>query len=156
MNQFFKDPQTVLHVREGPLGQYIDSYAAEIRAEGYAHGTAILQIRLVADFSRWMVKHRIKAQEITAEHGECYLRFRARDRSPGRSDHAALKRLLNLLLRQGVIPEPSLPPSTPLIQLQEQFRVYLRQERALASTTVSGYMSPDLCALAACGMRAEA
>jgi integrase/recombinase XerD len=141
MNQFFKDPQTVLHMREGPLGQYIDSYAAEIRAEGYAHGTAVVQIRLVADFSRWMVKHRIKAQEISAEEVECYLRSRARDQCPGRSDHAAFRRLLNLLLRQGVIPEPSLPAATPLIQLQEEFRVYLRQERALASTTVSGYLS---------------
>jgi len=71
MNHVFKDPQTVLHMREGPLGQYIDSYAAEIRAEGYAHGTSVLKIRLVADFSRWMVKHRIKGQEITAEQVEC-------------------------------------------------------------------------------------
>ena len=141
MNHFFKDPQTVLHMREGPLGQYIDSYAAEIRAEGYAHGTSVLQIRLVADFSRWMVKHRIKTQEITTEQVECYLRSREHDRCPGRSDHASLKRLLKLLLRQGVIPEPPLPASTPLIQLQEEFRVYLRQERVLASTTVSGYMS---------------
>jgi integrase/recombinase XerD len=141
MNQFFREPQTVLHMHEGPLGQYIDSYAAEIRAEGYAHGTAVLQIRLVADFSRWMVKRRIEAQEITAEQVECYLRSRARNRCPGRSDRAALRRVLNLLLRQGVIAEPSLPASTPLIQLQEEFRVYLRQERALASTTVSGYLS---------------
>ena len=116
MNLFFKEPQTVLRMREGPLGQYIDSYAAEIRAEGYAHGSAVLQIRLVAAFSRWMVKHRIKAQEITAAQVERYVRSRARDRCPGRSDHAALKRLLNLLLRQGVTPEPSLPASTPLIQ----------------------------------------
>lgn len=42
MNLFFKDPRTVFRMREGPLGQYIDSYAAEIRAEGYAHGSAIL------------------------------------------------------------------------------------------------------------------
>src|SRR6266849_3369339 len=105
MNLFFKEPQTVLRMREGPLGQYIDSYAAEIRAEGYAHGSAVLQIRLVAAFSRWMVKHRIKAQEITAAQVERYVRSRARDRCPGRSDHAALKRLLNLLLRQGGIPE---------------------------------------------------
>ena len=113
MNLFFKEPQTVLRMREGPLGQYIDSYAAEIRAEGYAHGSAVLQIRLVAAFSRWMVKHRIKAQEITAAQVERYVRSRGRDRCPGRSDHAALKRLLNLLLRQGVTPEPSLPASTP-------------------------------------------
>jgi integrase/recombinase XerD len=141
MNLFFKDPQTVLRMHEGPLGQYIDAYAAEIRAEGYAHGSAVSQIRLVADFSRWLVKHRIKAQELTAEHFQSYLRSRVRNRSPGRSDHAVSRRLLNLLLRQGVIPERSLPAPTPLGQLQEEFRVYLRQERALASTTTIGYLS---------------
>jgi integrase/recombinase XerD len=141
MNLFFKDPQTILRMREGPLGHYIDSYAAELCAEGYAHGSAVLQIRLVADFSRWLAKSRITAQEITAEHFQSYLRLRGRDRRPGRSDHQALKRLLSLLLRQGVVPEPSLPAATPSGQLQEEFRVYLQQERALAATTIIGYQS---------------
>jgi integrase/recombinase XerD len=47
---------------------------------------------------------------------------------------------LNLLLRQGVIPEPSLPAATPVDQLQEEFGFYLRQERALASTTAHNYL----------------
>ena len=41
MNQLFKNPKTVLRMHEGPLGQHIDSYAAEIRVEGYTHGTAL-------------------------------------------------------------------------------------------------------------------
>jgi hypothetical protein len=61
MNLFFKDPQTILRMREGPLGHYIDSYAAELCAEGYAHGSAVLQIRIVADFSRWLAKSLLNA-----------------------------------------------------------------------------------------------
>jgi len=140
MNQLFKNPKTVLRMHDGPLGQHIDSYAAEIHAEGYAHGTALKQLRLVAHFSRWMIKHRITAQYLTAEHVQSYLQSRACDRRPGRSDHAALTRLLSLLLRQGVIPEPSLPASTPLVRLEEEFRIYLLRERALAATTVAGYL----------------
>jgi hypothetical protein len=33
MNLFFRDPQTVLRMHEGPLGQYIDSYASAILAK---------------------------------------------------------------------------------------------------------------------------
>lgn len=141
MNQFFKNPQTRLHMHEGPLGKYIDCYAAELRAEGYAQQSAELQIRLVADFSQWLAKHRISAPQITTEHLQPYLRSRARYRRPGRSDLAALKRLLNLLLRHGVIPEPSLPAATPAEQLEDEFRLYLRKERALASATLTYYTS---------------
>jgi integrase/recombinase XerD len=140
MNPFFKDPRTVLHMHEGPLAPYIDSYAAEIHAEGYACGSARSQIRLIANFSRWMVKHRIAAQEITAEHFQSYLRSSARNRCNGRSDHATLNRLLKLLMRQGIIPEPPSHTSTPSVQLQEEFQGYLLRERELALTTVGGYL----------------
>src|SRR5208282_1650865 len=117
MSLFFKNPETLRRMHGGPLGAYIDDYAAELRAEGYAQQSAELQIRLVADFSRWLAKRRISATQITTAHFQPYLRFRARYRPPQRGAPAALKRLLNLLLRQGVIAEPSLAPSTPAEQL---------------------------------------
>jgi len=141
MDQFFKDSQTRVRLREGPLGPYIDSYAAEMRGEGYAQQTAELQIRLVADFSRWLARCRITAQEITAEHFQPYLRARAQRRRPARSDLATLRRLSKLLLRQGVVPEPALAAATPVEQLQNAFRLYLPQERALASTTQAYYLT---------------
>jgi site-specific recombinase XerD len=140
MNLIFKDPKTVQRLHEGPLSPYVDSYAAEMRREGYTPASAESQIRLVADFSQWLAKRRISAPQITAEHFQPYLRSRARYRRPGRSDRAALKRLWNLLLRQEVIPEPPSPAATPAEQLEDEFRLYLRQERALASATLIGYM----------------
>jgi site-specific recombinase XerD len=127
-------------MHEGPLGPYLDSYAADMHQQGYAPQTAESQIRLVADFSRWLAKRQVIPQEITTEHCQRYLRFRARHRRPGRSDLAALKKLLNLLLRQGVIPESLSPAATPAEQLRDEFGLYLRQERALAATTVRSYL----------------
>jgi len=141
MNLIFKNPETLQRMHEGPLGPYLDSYAADMHQQGYAQPTAESQIRLVVDFSRWLAKCQIIVQKITTEHCQRYLRFRARYRCPGRSDLAALKRLLNLLLRQGVIPEPPLPAATPADQLRDEFGLYLRQERALAATTVRSYLS---------------
>ena len=77
--------------QDGPLGPYIDSYAAEMRAEGYAQQTREVQIRLVADFGRWLAKRGIQAQEVTAELFPPYLRARARRRRPTRNDLSALQ-----------------------------------------------------------------
>ena len=140
MNLFFKNPETLLRTHEGPLGKYIDYYAAELRAEGYAEHSAKMQVRLLADFSHWLAKRRISATQITAAHLQPYLRSRARYRRPQRGDAVPLKRLLNLLLRQGVIAEPSLPPATLAEKLRDEFRLYLQQERALSSTTSIAYM----------------
>lgn len=139
MNPFFKNAETLLRIHAGPLGKCIDDYAAELRAEGYAQQSAELQIRLVADFSRWLARRRISAPQITAAHFQPYLRSRARYRRPQRGDPAALKRLLNLLLRQGVIAEPFLAPATQAERLRDEFCLYLRQERALASATLIAY-----------------
>ena len=37
---YFRNPKTFVHLHEGPLGPYLDSYAAEIRAEGYTDHAA--------------------------------------------------------------------------------------------------------------------
>ena len=56
MEQVFRHHQ--LCKQDGPLGPYIDAYAAEMRGEGYAQQTSEKQIRLVADFGRWLAKRR--------------------------------------------------------------------------------------------------
>lgn len=125
--------------QDGPLGPYMDCYAAEMSSEGYAQQTREVQIRLVADFGCWLERHRIQAQEVTAELFQPYLHARARRRRPTRNDFSALQRLLDLLVRQGVVSGPVLPASTPAERLQAEFRLYLQQERALAPTTQNSY-----------------
>jgi integrase/recombinase XerD len=125
--------------QDGPLGPYIDSYETEMRCEGYAQQTREVQIRLVADFGCWLAKRRIQASEVSAELFRPYLRARARRRRPTRNDLSALQRLLELLRRQRVVAAPVSPAATPAERLQSEFRLYLRQERALASSTQACY-----------------
>lgn len=137
MKQVFKAHQ--LCRQDGPLGPYIDSYDAEMRSEGYAQQTREVQVRLVADFDRWLAKRGTSAKKITAELFWPYLRARFRRRCPTRNDVAALQRLLHLLRRLGVVEAPVLPAATPAERLQSEFRLYLQQERALAPTTQACY-----------------
>jgi hypothetical protein len=112
MKLIFKNPPTFQRMHEGPLGSYIDSYAAEMREQGYCAGAMESQIRLVADFSRWMMKAQITPQKITVQCCKTYLRCRARRLHPKRDYWAALNRLFSLL-RQRIIVEPSPPTETP-------------------------------------------
>jgi site-specific recombinase XerD len=139
MHQVFKDHQ--LCKQDSPLGSYLDTYAAEMRTEGYPQQTIELQICLIADFSRWLAKRQITAQEVRAELFQPYLRARARRRRPTGSESRALRRLLNLLVREGAVPESVSPAATPTDRLGNEFRFYLQQERALASTTQSYYLT---------------
>jgi hypothetical protein len=136
MNLIFKNPRTFQRMHEGPLGSYIDSYAAEMREQGYCAGAMESQIRLVADFSRWMMKAQITPQKITAQCCKTYLRCRARRLHPKRDDWAALNRLFSLLLRQRIIVEPAPPTATPANEIQAEFARYLGRERGIVSTTV--------------------
>ena len=139
MHQVFRDHQ--LCKQDSPLGSYLDTYAAEMRTEGYPQQTIELQICLIADFSRWLAKRQITAQEVRAELFQPYLRARARRRRPTGSESRALRRLLNLLVREGAVPESVSPAATPTDRLGNEFRFYLQQERALASTTQSYYLT---------------
>jgi integrase/recombinase XerD len=141
MKMIFKNPRIFQRMHDGPLGSCIESYAAEMREQGYCAGAMESQIRLVADFSRWMIKTQISPQKLTAECCRTYLRCRARRLRPKRDDRAALNRLLNLLLRQRIIVEPSLPAATPVNEVQTEFGRYLCRERGLVSTTVNCYGS---------------
>jgi hypothetical protein len=119
---------------------YIDPYAAEMRDESYSQQTSEKQIRLVTDFGRWLAKPGIQAQEITAELFQPYLRARKRRRLPTGNDVSALRRLLDLLTRKGVVPAAVPLAATAADRLQSEFRLYLQQERGLASTTQDCYL----------------
>jgi len=131
MEQVFKEHH--LCKLRGPLGPYFDSYATKMCSEGYAQQTREVQIRVVADFDRWLARHRLGAREVTSELFEPFLRARARRRRLTRCDVSALKRLMMLLVRERIVPEPARPATTPVERLQAEFGLYLQEERALSS-----------------------
>ena len=104
MNGFAFTPRTLLRFHEGPLGLCIDSYLAPLHEQGYSRHSAGLQVRLIADFSRWLDNKGCGAQEITPESVNRYLHYRHRTHRPHGGDNAALDRLTALMCHMGVIP----------------------------------------------------
>ena len=140
MEALYKDPRTPKRMREGTLGAYVDAFAQQMIDEGYARTSIRYALQLVADFGRWLSRHRAAVSQITTEHLACYLRDRSGNQHFRPGDTSISRRLLRLLIEQGVVAqEPPVEP-TPAKQLEAEFRRYLEQERRLAPATVFHYL----------------
>ena len=133
---------------KGPLVSYIAVFAEQLRLQGYANRSVGEVRRLVADFSEWLKQKNIAKEDISPEHTERYLRYRALHRRPRKGDVTALRRLLNLLREEGVIEQPLARTNpTPIERLLDEYACYLRQERARAPATVANYLPIIRCFL---------
>lgn len=150
MEQLYKDPRTPLHMREGPLGGYVDACAQQLIDEGYAKASVRYALQLVADFARWLGRRRITAPQLIAEHLGRYLQYRSRQRRRRSGDAAILRRLFSLLLEKGIVAQSPPIEATPAQRLEEEFRRYLERERKLAPSTVFHYLVFARCFLTHC------
>jgi len=140
MERFYKDARTPLRMREGPLGAYVDALAQQLSDEGYAKASARYALQLVADLGRWLSWRAIIAPQITPEHLGSYLEYRSRHRHCRSGDAAIVRRLLSLLRNQGVVAQVPPVEIAPAQRLEQEFRLYLQQERRLAPATVFHYL----------------
>ena len=127
---------------EGPLSAHIGAFAASVRQQGYALNTQHRQVLLAACFSRWLGQKAVGVRRVCAEHLTQYLRSRVRRVQVRPGDAAALRQLLELLRREGIIPaERTSPhPLTPVERETQAFETYLRNERALAEASIAYYV----------------
>lgn len=140
MERLYKDPHTPERMREGLLGAYVDAFAQQMIGQGYARTSVRYALQLVADFGWWLTRRRIEVPQLTKQHLADYLRDRLPSGHSRSGDVGILKRLLSLLIDQGIVARaPPLDP-TPAEQLEAEFRRYLEQERRLAPATVFHYL----------------
>jgi integrase/recombinase XerD len=126
--------------RQGPLTPYLAAFEQLLRTQGYAPPTIRLKVRLVRDFSVWLMEQTISLKHLSAEHAEHYLRDRARHRRPRTDDIVGLSQILDLLCKEGVVAQQKVcKRSTPLDRLLDRYASYLREERAVAPFTVAAY-----------------
>ncbi len=137
MNPFY--PQIHQPIYNGPLAPVIDVYATLLHRGGYKRQSARIQIRLVADFSRWIAQQGIKVCRVSQPIIDRYLRSRYRRYRPRREDRSTLNRVLALLREKGFVPIPT-TIHTPLEQIEDDFKRYLVQERGLSRATQLNYL----------------
>jgi len=142
MNRFFQDSATIQRMKQGPLGHYIDLYAQQLHAQGYAHQSARRKLQIVAGFSQWLHRKHVAASQLTSKHASDYLRSRQPNGGHvRRGDQAALVSLLKLLSDRKVIrkkvPQPTLCPSERWLK---EYDAYLEKEQSLSPATRINYV----------------
>ena len=141
INQLFTFSKTIERLRQGPLSEHLDAYAAGVAEQGYAHHSIRQQIVVIADFSRWLKRKQIDVQALNSEVVDRFLRLRRRQQRVRRGDPKALQRLLVMLRQTGVV-KPDKPPvaDNARSRITSEFRRYLLQECGRSPATLLNYV----------------
>lgn len=141
MERFFSESKALTKLKQGPFWPYLEEFAEQLVTEGYVRESIRVQVKLIDAFGRWLRKNGITLQGLLQADTKRFLKYRNRRQNPGRSDEAAIKRLLRILRdRLVVAPEPMLV-QTSAMSITAKFVCYLREERGLAASTIMRYQS---------------
>jgi site-specific recombinase XerD len=140
INQLFTFPSTIERLRQGPLNDYLDAYAAAVAEQGYTHDSIRQQIVVIADFSRWLKQKQIVAQALNSNVVKRYLRLRRRQQRLRRGEPKTLARLLAMLCQKGVVKQQLPVAVNSRTRITNEFRCYLLQERGLSPSTLLNYV----------------
>jgi site-specific recombinase XerD len=139
IEKLFPDPHAQEYPCDGPLGPYVDGFAARLAIQGYTEATTKDKRRLIAHLSRWLERHDLplatldeeRVRRFLADHGPTHVR---------RGDARTCKMLLDYLRELGSIAPPTkVVDSTPLGRIESGFTHYLVAERGLSAATVINY-----------------
>lgn len=140
MTTSITDPHLPQDIYQGPLDSVIPAYAALLSEQGYAKQSADLQLRFLADLDQWLHRKRLQVTDLTELTLNLYLQSRYRQFRPRRDDNSTLKKLLNILHTQGLLPKEAPPPlDNPRQRIEHDYDRYLAEERGLSMSTRTSY-----------------
>jgi len=120
------------------LGAYSAGFAAALVARGYRPRSVAVQLRLLADLSRWLAEEGLAPVALTADEATLFLAAR-RERYVDLTGARALDPLLGYLRGLGAVPEMGPVADSPVERLLVDYREYLVRERGLMAGSVDGH-----------------
>jgi site-specific recombinase XerD len=140
INELFTFSSTIERLRQGPLSEHLDTYAATVAEQGYTHDSIRQQIVIIADFSRWLKQKDIDVQVLNGNVVDRFLRLRRRQQRIRRGEPKTLARLLAMLCQKGVVKHQKPVTVNARTRITDEFRCYLLQERGLSPSTLLNYV----------------
>ena len=140
MPRFFAESNISQKMDQGPLCGVIPAYAALLSQEGYSQQSTHIQLRFLADMNQWLHRQRLQVTELTEPTTLRYLRSRSGRFRPRRDDASILKKLLQILHIQGLLPkEDTQRLDDPRQRIEHEFDHFLSEERGLSMATRINY-----------------
>jgi site-specific recombinase XerD len=139
IDQLFTFSSTIERLRQGPLSEYLDAYAAGVADQGYGQDSIRQQIIVIADFSRWLDRKQIDVRVLDNKVVDRFLQLRRRQQRIRRGDRKALQRLLTMLCQIGVVKPPPPVVDNSRSTIIKDYQRYLLQERGLSPLTLLNY-----------------
>jgi len=140
LESFFANPVVVERLRGGRLGSHIESFAEALEELGYAAATARLQLRLLAEFGRWLRSKQIAVADVDERVAKAFDDDQCRHRRCCKGDRSTIDRFLEHLRSQGVVARVEREPDrSALARLERRYEQYLRSERGLTTATIVNY-----------------
>jgi integrase/recombinase XerD len=138
---FFAFASTRRRMYAGPLGSHINELIAHLQGQNYARHSIRCKIRVVADFSRWLAKHQIRANAVDADRVQRFLADRRRTARQTFGDTAALRQMLDLL-RQKHVTDSSARSSalSERERVEGDFTEHLLRDQGLTPSTPVCYL----------------
>jgi site-specific recombinase XerD len=121
----------------GPLLSYVNSYRDQAKKQGFASGSITEQVCVLKLLGLWLQRTNRKLAHLNEQTGELFVRRALRRGYPRNAAKSTLRRLLQMLRRDGVIPAAKPLPPTPSGRLVNAYMRFLLEERKLAAQTVA-------------------
>jgi len=129
MHRFFSKPETLLRLRRGTLGDYLDRYADWLSEQGFCRAAARLHLAQIADFSLWLDKQGLTLNDVQPPVIDSFIEDRRRRVKP-HAERSTLQRFLRVV-RPEACTQAS-PPLTASQVLLQDFRRHFLEERGAA------------------------
>ena len=126
---------------EGPLAPYLEPYAEYLAGRGYSQVSYWKKTFLINEFSRWLGRKGILADEITSGYEEAFLRDRARHRCLKGGDRIALSAMTDWLQEKGIVERRATASveTSGIDRVLREYSSYLHEDRGLAPATIENY-----------------
>ena len=142
VEEFFIVPAAVQRLRSCVLGAYVDEFCTGLVSGGYQVPSIRYKLWVLSDLARWMSREQLAVAHLDEQRVDEFLEVRRRRGCGCRGFRATALQLIEQLRRAGVVAAPApLRDDSPSAVLLRRYEGYVRQERALAESTISRYLS---------------
>lgn len=141
LEDFFIVPAAAQRLRSCALGVHLDGFCTQLADLGYRRATIRHKLWVVTRLARWMAGKPVAVVDLDEQRVEKFLSARRRRGRTCRGFRVTMLLLLERLRSAGVVPTPTpVCDDSPMAALLARYEGHLRRERALAETTIAGYL----------------